>query len=82
MSEVAASTAIIGAMNEPNWRSFGNTGPLYKKYEQELIPSLNKAILQGIGDHVKALDRIQQILTHAPLSKAAEALRERAVLDT
>ncbi len=39
-------------------------------------------LYQGIGDHVKALDRIQQILTHAPLSKAAEALRERAVLDT
>ena len=39
-------------------------------------------LYQGVGDHIKALDRIQQILTHAPLSKAAEALRERAVLDT
>ena len=39
-------------------------------------------LYQGLGDHVKALDRIQQILTHAPLSRAAEALRERAVLDT
>ncbi len=39
-------------------------------------------LYQGLGDHVTALDRIQQILTHAPLSKAAEALRERAVLDT
>ncbi len=39
-------------------------------------------LYQGVGDHVKALDRIQQILTHAPLTKAAEALRERAVLDT
>ena len=39
-------------------------------------------LYQGVGDHVKALDRIQQILTHAPLSRAAEALRERAVLDS
>ncbi|MEM7350061.1 MAG: M48 family metalloprotease [Acidobacteriota bacterium] len=39
-------------------------------------------LYQGVGDHVKALDRIQKILTHAPLSKAAEALRERADLDT
>ncbi len=39
-------------------------------------------LYQGVGDHIKALDRIQQILTHAPLSKAAETLRERAVLDS
>ncbi len=39
-------------------------------------------LYQELGDHVKALDRIQQILTHAPLSTAAEALREKAVLDT
>ncbi len=39
-------------------------------------------LYQGLGDHVTALDRIQQILTHAPLTKAAETLRERAVLDT
>ena len=39
-------------------------------------------LYQELGDHVKALDRIQQILTHAPLSRAAEALREKAVLDT
>ncbi len=39
-------------------------------------------LYQKLGDHVKALDRIQQILTHAPLSEAAEALRERAVIDT
>ncbi len=37
-------------------------------------------LYQGIGDHVKALDRIQQILTHAPTSKAAAMLRERAVV--
>ena len=39
-------------------------------------------LYQGVGDHIKALDRIQQILTHAPLSRAAETLRERAVLDS
>ncbi len=39
-------------------------------------------LYQGVGDHIKALDRIQQILTHAPLTKAAVALRERAELDS
>ena len=37
-------------------------------------------LYQGVGDTLKALDRIQQILTHAPLSPAADRLRERAVL--
>ena len=37
-------------------------------------------LYQGVGDTLKALDRIQQILTHAPLSHAADRLRERAVL--
>ncbi len=39
-------------------------------------------LYQGVGDHVKALDRIQQILAHAPMSRAAEALRERADLES
>ena len=39
-------------------------------------------LYQGLGDHITALDRIQKILTHAPLSKAAAALRERAGLDS
>ena len=39
-------------------------------------------LYQGLGDHVKALERIQQILTYAPDTPAAEALRERAVLET
>ena len=38
-------------------------------------------LYQGLGDHVKALERIQKILEHAPLTPAAEALREKAVLD-
>ncbi len=37
-------------------------------------------LYQGMGDVVKAMDRINKILTHAPLSPAAEKLRERAVL--
>ncbi len=39
-------------------------------------------LYQGVGDHVKALERIQLILTHAPQSQAAENLRDRAVVDS
>lgn len=39
-------------------------------------------LYQTVGDHVKALDRIQRILTYAPLSPAAERLRDRAVLES
>jgi len=35
-------------------------------------------LYQGVGDSVKALERINQILTHAPLSPAAARLRDRA----
>ncbi len=38
-------------------------------------------VYQALGDNTKAVERINQILTHAPLSHAAEQLRERAVLD-
>ncbi len=38
-------------------------------------------LYQGLGDHVKALDRIQKILTLAPDSAAAESLRESTVYD-
>lgn len=37
-------------------------------------------LYQGMGDAIKAIDRINKILTHAPLSPAAEKLRDRAVL--
>lgn len=37
-------------------------------------------LYQGFGDSVKALSRINQVLTHAPFSPAATKLRERAVL--
>lgn len=35
-------------------------------------------LYQGVGDSAKALERINQILTHAPLSPAAARLRDRA----
>lgn len=37
-------------------------------------------LYQGFGDATKAMDRINKILTNAPLSPAAEKLRDRAVL--
>lgn len=39
-------------------------------------------LYQGVGDHVKALERIQKILTLAPETSAAESLREKAVYET
>ncbi|HEY9420998.1 MAG TPA: M48 family metalloprotease [Thermoanaerobaculia bacterium] len=39
-------------------------------------------LYQSVGDSVKAMERINKILTHAPLSPAAEKLRDRAVLTT
>lgn len=36
-------------------------------------------IYQGMGDNVKALDRINRILTYAPLSPAAERLRQETL---
>ena len=38
-------------------------------------------LYQDLGDHIKALERIQKILTYAPDTNAAELLRDRAVLD-
>ena len=37
-------------------------------------------LYQGVGDSLKAMERINKILTHAPLSPAAERLRDRAVI--
>lgn len=39
-------------------------------------------LYQGLGDHVKALERIQDILEYAPMTSAAEALREKAVVES
>lgn len=38
-------------------------------------------LYQGLGDTVKAMERINKIFTHAPLSPAAERLRDRVVVD-
>ncbi len=38
-------------------------------------------LYQAVGDHVKAVERINTILTYAPLSPAADLLRDRAVLE-
>jgi Zn-dependent protease with chaperone function len=37
-------------------------------------------LYQGMGDSVKAMERINKILTHAPLSPAAGRLRDQAVI--
>ena len=39
-------------------------------------------LYQAIGDNVKAVERINKILTFAPLSPAADLLRERAVVES
>jgi predicted Zn-dependent protease len=39
-------------------------------------------LYQSVGDHVKGIERIQQILTYAPDSPAAERLREKIVLES
>ena len=39
-------------------------------------------LYQSVGDHVRAIDRIQKILTHAPASPAAQKLLEKVVLPT
>ena len=39
-------------------------------------------VYQGVGEHAKALDRMHQILTHAPQSPAADQLRQRTDLDS
>ncbi|MCH9650116.1 MAG: M48 family metalloprotease [Deltaproteobacteria bacterium] len=39
-------------------------------------------VYQGVGDHAKALERMNQILTHAPLSPAADELRLHTTLDS
>jgi len=39
-------------------------------------------LYQGVGDVVKAAERIQKILTYAPQSPAADKLRERTVVSS
>lgn len=39
-------------------------------------------LYQSVGDHVKGIERIQQILTYAPNSRAAQRLRDRMVFES
>lgn len=54
----------------------------------ERINSLAEGLLaevylyQAVGDSVKAIERINKILNHAPTSPAAERLRDRAVFES
>jgi Zn-dependent protease with chaperone function len=84
LQEVAASYAELS-----------NGAEFVKSYpESPMTPTVNRrlneiaenlygemVLYQSVGDHAKALDRIQRILTQAPLSPAAEKLRQRAVIE-
>lgn len=63
----------------PNAEAAAGVRARLEKLAQNLYGEV--VLYQGLGDHVKALERIQKILEHAPLTPAAEALREKAVLD-
>lgn len=39
-------------------------------------------VYQGVGDHAKALERMNKILAYAPLSPAADQLREHTTLES
>lgn len=84
------------ANNSRSFKALSNGAGFLKKYpDSEFSEAVNErldvlaedlygeAILyQRIGDHVKALERIQSILTNAPLSPAASRLRASAVLES
>jgi len=57
--------------------------PVRKRLEALAQNLYGEVVLyQGLGDHVKALERIQLILDHAPQSRAAAMLRDQAVLES
>lgn len=57
--------------------------PVNRRLEALANELLGELLLyQAVGDTVKALERIHLILTHAPLSPAADKLRQRAVLES
>lgn len=80
----------------PAYGELANGAAYLKKYpEGTQAPAVTKrlntladklytevVVYQGVGDHAKALDRMQKILTHAPQSPAADQLRERTTLDS
>jgi beta-barrel assembly-enhancing protease len=79
----------------PSYAELSNGAEFLKRYpESPYTAAVNRrlneiadnlygeiVLYQAVGDHVKALDRIQRILTEAPASPAAEKLREKAVIE-
>lgn len=58
------------------------TGTVTERLETLADKLYNEMVLyRAVGDDAEALERIQAILEHAPLSKAAQQLREQAVLE-
>jgi Zn-dependent protease with chaperone function/tetratricopeptide (TPR) repeat protein len=57
----------------------GRQAPVVTERQEVLAKQLFGEIIlyQSVGDHLKALERIQKIFEHAPLSQAATQLRER-----
>jgi predicted Zn-dependent protease len=82
--------------NSRSFKALSNGAEFLKKYpESEFTEAVNQRLealagdlygeallYQRIGDHAKALERIQDILTNAPLSPAASRLRASAVLES
>lgn len=57
-------------------------GTVVERLETLADKLYNEMVLyRAVGDDAEALERIQAILEHAPLSKAAQQLREQAVLE-
>lgn len=60
-----------------------HTGRVADRLETLADKLYNEMVLyRAVGDDAEAIERIQEILTHAPLSKAARQLREQAVLES
>ena len=62
-------------------------GPYAKRVNERLEILANEMLgelllYQSVGDTVKALERIRKILTYAPLSPAANRLRQQAVFES
>ena len=76
--ELANGAAYLKSYPTGEWAAAINErlNSLAEKLHGEVI------LYQTVGDHVKGIERIQQILTHAPNSPAAERLRERMVLES
>jgi Zn-dependent protease with chaperone function len=66
--------------NYPDGSYSGRVGDRINQLAEDLYGEI--VLYQTVGDHAKALDGITRILTQAPLSPAAERLRERAVLES